>query len=85
MTDETASVEQTVTGVLSRVLGTDEVPADRNFFELGGDSIGAMRVAAELADELPEAAPLDADLISFLLEAPTVSELIEKIDSRSSA
>lgn len=74
-------MEETVTRVLTRVLGATDLPRDQNFFELGGDSIGAMRVAAELADELPGAAPLDADLISFLLEAPTVSELIEKIDS----
>ncbi|MDR3659489.1 MAG: amino acid adenylation domain-containing protein, partial [Mycobacterium sp.] len=40
------AVEQTLAGIYAEVLGLDRVGADDSFFELGGDSILAMQVAA---------------------------------------
>jgi acyl carrier protein len=42
------SVEQTVVGVWTDVLGVDEVGIDDNFFALGGDSLHMTQIASRL-------------------------------------
>lgn len=41
-----------VTGVWEEVLGLDLVGPDQDFFGLGGHSLGAVRTAARIGDEL---------------------------------
>src|SRR6185312_15461396 len=48
--------EETLAGIYAEVLGIDRVGVDDSFFDLGGDSISAMRVIAAVN------ASLDADL-----------------------
>jgi len=63
------AVEEIVASVFAEVLGVDRVGLDDDFFELGGNSLSAVRVAARLsARGLPATA-------AHLFEAPTVSAL----------
>src|SRR5262249_45678801 len=41
-------VEEIVAGIYARVLGVERVGADDSFFELGGDSLSAMRLVAAI-------------------------------------
>jgi amino acid adenylation domain-containing protein len=56
-TSPSSSVEKTLVGVWRQVLGFDQIGVDDNFFDLGGTSILATRLAAmvqsELGTELP--------------------------------
>ncbi|MEV4643231.1 condensation domain-containing protein, partial [Actinoplanes sp. NPDC049548] len=45
-------VEELVAGVFAGVLDVDRVPADRSFFDLGGDSLAAMRLVSRLRSTL---------------------------------
>jgi len=56
--------------VWSEALGFDRIGVNDNFFALGGHSLMATRVAAQLAEELGVELPL-----ATLFEKPTVSEL----------
>ncbi|MEV4643224.1 amino acid adenylation domain-containing protein, partial [Actinoplanes sp. NPDC049548] len=40
--------EELLCGIIAEILGVDRVPADRSFFELGGDSLLAMRLVARI-------------------------------------
>ncbi|ORB59719.1 phosphopantetheine-binding protein, partial [Mycolicibacterium tusciae] len=56
--------------IYAQVLGLERVGVDDSFFELGGDSISAMRVVAAVN------AGLDSHLgVRVLFEAPTVAAL----------
>jgi amino acid adenylation domain-containing protein/thioester reductase-like protein len=67
-------VEELVAGVYAHVLGLDRVGLDDSFFDLGGDSISAMRVVAEINTAL------DAQLsVRSLLNAPSVSGLSQEV------
>ncbi|WP_344716283.1 amino acid adenylation domain-containing protein, partial [Gordonia defluvii] len=71
-------VEVTVAGVFADVLdvGVDEVSVTASFFELGGNSLSATRVAARLAEAL------DADVsVRDLFTTPTVRALAAGIDA----
>src|SRR4029077_3624796 len=50
------AVEEVLAGIYARVLGLERVGVDDSFFELGGDSLSAMRLVAAVN------AGLDADL-----------------------
>ena len=54
----------------------DAVGVTDNFFEIGGDSLAATRIAAALSDELG----LDVDTVA-VLEAPSVAELASTVAS----
>ena len=67
--------EEIVAGIYAQVLGLERVGVDESFFDLGGDSLSAMRVIAAIN------AALDAGLsVRALFEAPTVAQLVPRID-----
>ncbi|WP_197515527.1 non-ribosomal peptide synthetase, partial [Mycobacterium sp. E1747] len=60
--------------IYAQVLGLDRVGVDDSFFDLGGDSLSAMRVIAAIN------ADLDADVsVRTLFDAPTVAELAPRL------
>ena len=64
-------------GIYAQVLGVERVGVDDSFFELGGDSLSAMRVIAAVNTGL------DAGLaVRALFEAPTVAQLAPRIGGR---
>ncbi|MGH3880891.1 MAG: acyltransferase domain-containing protein, partial [Actinophytocola sp.] len=72
--------EAVVAAAYSTILGLDEVDRHRDFFELGGDSLLAARVATILRREL------GGDIgVRAVFGAPTVARLAEAIDRRRDA
>ncbi|MCV7077106.1 amino acid adenylation domain-containing protein, partial [Mycobacterium szulgai] len=69
-------VEETIAGIYARVLGIDRVGVDESFFDLGGDSLLAMRMIAAVNSSL--GAQL---VVRNLFDAPTVARLAEHIDA----
>ena len=64
------AVEEILAGIYAQVLGVERVGVDDSFFDLGGDSISAMRLVAAINTSL------DADLsVHALFDAPTVAQL----------
>ena len=67
------AVEGVLAGIYAQVLGLERVGVDDSFFDLGGDSLSAMRVIAAINR-------LDADLaVRTLFHAPTVAQLAPRI------
>ena len=67
-------VEQTLCGIYAQVLGVDHVGVDDSFFDLGGDSLSAMRVVAAINSAL------DVELtLPGLFDAPTVGILSRQL------
>ncbi|BBX46969.1 hypothetical protein MCOO_29840 [Mycobacterium cookii] len=67
-------VEQILAGVYGQVLAVDHVGLDESFFDLGGDSLSAMRVIAAINTTL------DIDLaVTTLFEAPTIRRLSRQL------
>ncbi|MGI5218677.1 amino acid adenylation domain-containing protein [Nocardia sp. CA-290969] len=75
----TSPVEEIVAGVYAEVLGLDRpVGADDDFFELGGNSLVATRVAARIG------AALDANVpVAMIFDAPTVAGLAARAESHA--
>ncbi|MGE2722240.1 amino acid adenylation domain-containing protein, partial [Mycolicibacterium celeriflavum] len=74
----TTLVEQILAGIYAQALGVDRVGVDESFFDLGGDSISAMRAITAINTAL------DADLgVSVMVDAPTVRRLSEHLSSAS--
>ncbi|HZU48302.1 MAG TPA: amino acid adenylation domain-containing protein, partial [Mycobacterium sp.] len=70
----TNAVEELLAGIYAQVLGIDRVGVDDSFFELGGDSISAMRLIAAVNTAL------DTNLVvRTVFEAPTVAQLALRI------
>src|SRR5262249_22236212 len=68
------AIEEILAGIYARVLGVERVGVDESFFDLGGDSLSAMRVIAAINTGL------DAGLaVRTLFEAPTVAQLAPRI------
>ncbi|MGH3231537.1 MAG: AMP-binding protein, partial [Streptosporangiaceae bacterium] len=66
--------EEILAAIYARVLGTERVGVDDSFFELGGDSLSAMRLIAAINTGL------DAGLgVRAVFEAPTVAQLAPRI------
>ncbi|WP_156750155.1 non-ribosomal peptide synthetase, partial [Mycobacterium sp. E2479] len=68
------AVEEIVAGIYAEVLGLKRVGVDDSFFDLGGDSLLAMRVVAAINTSM------DADLaVPTVFDAPTVAQLVGRI------
>ena len=66
--------EEILAGIYAQVLGVERVGVDDSFFELGGDSLLAMRLIAAVNTGL------DAGLsVRSVFEAPTVAQLAPRI------
>ncbi|OMC21857.1 non-ribosomal peptide synthetase [Mycobacterium sp. SP-6446] len=71
-------VEEILAGLYAHVLGLERVGVDQSFFDLGGDSLLAMRVTAALN------ATLDARLsVRALFDAPTIAQLAPLVSAGS--
>ena len=68
------AVEEVLAGIYAQVLGLERVGVDDSFFELGGDSLSAMRVIAAINTSLDAGVSVRA-----LFEAPTVARLAPRI------
>ena len=68
------AAEEILAGIYAQVLGVERVGVDDSFFDLGGDSLSAMRVIAAINTSL------DAGLsVRAVFEAPTVAQLAPRI------
>ena len=68
------AVEEILAGIYAQVLGVERVGVDDSFFDLGGDSLSAMRLIAAVNTGL------DAGLaVRAVFEAPTVAQLAPRI------
>ncbi len=66
--------EEILAGIYARVLDVERVGVDDSFFDLGGDSLSAMRLVAAVNTGL------DTDLsVRALFDAPTVAQLAPRI------
>ncbi len=72
------AVEEILAGIYAQMLGLDRVGVDDSFFDLGGDSLSAMRVVAAINTGL------DAGLsVRAVFEAPTIAQLAPRIGEES--
>ncbi|WP_231983774.1 non-ribosomal peptide synthetase, partial [Mycobacterium sp. E2733] len=63
-------VEEVLAGVYAQILGIEQVGVDESFFDLGGDSLSAMRLVAAINKTL------DTNLaVRTIFDAPSVSSL----------
>ena len=69
-----SAVEEILAGIYAQVLGLERVGVDDSFFDLGGDSISAMRVVAAINTGLDAGVSVRA-----LFEAPTIRRLAPRI------
>ena len=68
------AVEEILAGIYARVLGVERVGVDDSFFDLGGDSLSAMRLIAAINTSL------DAGLsVRAVFDAPTVAQLAPRL------
>ena len=73
-------VEEILAGIYARVLGLERVGVDESFFDLGGDSLSAMRVITAINTSLDAHLP-----VRTLFEAPSVSGLSQQLRTHTSS
>ncbi|OBH02893.1 non-ribosomal peptide synthetase, partial [Mycobacterium sp. E1747] len=69
------AVEEVLAGVFAQVLGLDRVGVEESFFDLGGDSLSAMRLVTAINKSLKAGLSLRA-----LFDAPTVALLAPRLN-----
>ncbi len=69
--------QKRLTEIWSEALGLEQIGIHDNFFDLGGHSLTAMRVANRLSQEFG-----DDFSMTVLFESPTIAELAETIENR---
>ncbi len=69
--DGRARLESAIAGIWSEIIGVPRVEIDEDFFELGGDSLAAVRMLAAVEDRL-----LAQVSFTDFLDGPTVSALV---------
>ena len=67
-------IEQILVGIFAQVLGVDRVGVDESFFDLGGDSLSAMRAIAAINKALGVRLTVTA-----LFDAPSVGSLSQQL------
>ena len=67
-------VEEIVAGIYARVLGLERVGVDESFFDLGGDSLSAMRLIAAINTALGAGLA-----VRSVFDAPTVAQLALRV------
>ncbi|MFY9764698.1 MAG: phosphopantetheine-binding protein, partial [Mycobacterium sp.] len=73
----TSAAEEILAGIYAHVLGVERVGIDDSFFDLGGDSISAMRLVTATNTTL------EADLsVTIVFEAPTVRTLSQHLQAQ---
>ncbi|WP_459974987.1 condensation domain-containing protein, partial [Mycobacterium sp. MUNTM1] len=73
-----SAVEEILAGIYAQVLGVERVGVDDSFFDLGGDSLSAMRLIAAVNTAL------DAGVsVRVLFEAPAVAQLALRLGDGS--
>ena len=73
------AIEETLADIFAQVLGIERVGVDDSFFDLGGDSLLAMRVIAAINTAL------DAHVaVRVLFDAPSVRSLSQQLDTHAS-
>ncbi|BBY24058.1 hypothetical protein MSTO_42630 [Mycobacterium stomatepiae] len=75
-----SETEQIIAGIYAQVLGIERVGVDDSFFDLGGDSLSAMRVIAAVNAALDVHLPVRA-----MFYAPSVRNLSEQLGTQDSA
>ncbi|MEC4835664.1 non-ribosomal peptide synthase/polyketide synthase [Mycobacteroides chelonae] len=70
--------EEILSGIYARVLDVERVGVDDSFFDLGGDSLSAMRLIAAINADLDTAIS-----VRTVFEAPTVAQLAPRIAGKS--
>ncbi|MFB9905656.1 amino acid adenylation domain-containing protein [Allokutzneria oryzae] len=73
------ATEQTIAGILAQVLGLDRIGAEDDFFELGGNSLLALRVVPRIKGAFDVKLPA-----RVLFDARTVAGLAELVDAAAS-
>ncbi|WP_156675508.1 non-ribosomal peptide synthetase, partial [Mycobacterium sp. E188] len=68
-------VEETLADIYAQVLGADRVGVEESFFDLGGDSLSAMRLVAAIHTTLGVHLPVRA-----VFDAPSVRNLSQQLD-----
>lgn len=81
MTPNTATAETTTTldllvGIFREVLGLDDLTADWDFYEAGGDSLTAFQIVGRLQEALGAEIP-----VSLVFAYPTPADLAEVLDA----
>ncbi|MGV0885205.1 amino acid adenylation domain-containing protein, partial [Mycolicibacterium sp. XJ883] len=76
----TNPTEEILAGIYASVLGLERVGVDDSFFDLGGDSLSAMRLVAAVNKTLNASVAVRA-----LFDAPTVAQLAPRIGAAGSA
>lgn len=70
--------ERRLAAIWNEVLNFPRIPADANFFDLGGDSLDAVTLFLRISEEFDYELPLAA-----LTQTPTITSLARRIDERA--